>query len=208
MHRDGTPIPVLLTTALVDGDDGTHFFTQLQDLRDRHRADRFSQADRRAEPRRARAARRAGADAPRRGDRAGRRRRGRLLRRACATSATARCASSPTRPASSPSSRAATGRRPATRWRSRRPWSPTTSQHEERFSNAPALREMGPLPRVERAGPLERAAPCSSCTGRCSDPSSPTRTCASWRRSPTCSPPRWIARTPRPSRAAARCTTR
>ena len=44
LHRDGTAIPVLLTTALVDGDDGMHFFTQLQDLRDRHRADRFSQA--------------------------------------------------------------------------------------------------------------------------------------------------------------------
>ena len=44
MHRDGTAIPVLLTTALVDGEDGMHFFTQLQDLRDRHRADRFSHA--------------------------------------------------------------------------------------------------------------------------------------------------------------------
>ena len=44
MHRDGTAIPLLLTTALVDGDDGMHFFTQLQDLRDRYRADRFSQA--------------------------------------------------------------------------------------------------------------------------------------------------------------------
>ncbi len=44
MHRDGTPIPLLLTTALVDGEDGMHFFTQLQDLRDRHRADGFSRA--------------------------------------------------------------------------------------------------------------------------------------------------------------------
>ena len=44
MHRDGSAIPLLLTTALVDGEDGMHFFTQLQDLRDRHRADRFSQA--------------------------------------------------------------------------------------------------------------------------------------------------------------------
>ena len=44
MHRDGSAIPVLLTTALIDGEDGMHFFTQLQDLRDRHRADRFSQA--------------------------------------------------------------------------------------------------------------------------------------------------------------------
>ncbi len=35
---------MLLTTALIDGEDGVHFFTQLQDLRDRHRADRFSQA--------------------------------------------------------------------------------------------------------------------------------------------------------------------
>ena len=44
MHRDGTAIPVLLTTALIEGEDGTHFFTQLQDLRDRHRADRLSHA--------------------------------------------------------------------------------------------------------------------------------------------------------------------
>ena len=44
IHRDGSAIPVLLTTALIDGEDGVHFFTQLQDLRDRHRADRFGQA--------------------------------------------------------------------------------------------------------------------------------------------------------------------
>jgi diguanylate cyclase (GGDEF)-like protein/PAS domain S-box-containing protein len=44
LHRDGTPIPLLLTTAFVDGEDGRHFFTQLQDLRDRHRADGFSRA--------------------------------------------------------------------------------------------------------------------------------------------------------------------
>jgi diguanylate cyclase (GGDEF)-like protein/PAS domain S-box-containing protein len=44
MHRDGSAIPVLLTTALIEGEDGTHFFTQLQDLRDRKRADRLSQA--------------------------------------------------------------------------------------------------------------------------------------------------------------------
>ena len=44
MHRDGTAIPVLLTTALIDGPDGVHFFTQLQDLRERRRADRLSHA--------------------------------------------------------------------------------------------------------------------------------------------------------------------
>jgi diguanylate cyclase (GGDEF)-like protein/PAS domain S-box-containing protein len=44
MHRDGSAIPVLLTTAMIEGEDGTHFFTQLQDLRDRHRADRLSRA--------------------------------------------------------------------------------------------------------------------------------------------------------------------
>ena len=44
MHRDGSAIPVLLTTALIDGPDGMHFFTQLQDLRERRRADRLSHA--------------------------------------------------------------------------------------------------------------------------------------------------------------------
>ncbi len=44
MHRDGTAVPVLLTTALIDGPDGMHFFTQLQDLRERRRADRLSHA--------------------------------------------------------------------------------------------------------------------------------------------------------------------
>jgi PAS domain S-box-containing protein len=44
MHRDSSAVPVLLTTALIDGEDGMHFFTQLQDLRDRHRADRLSRA--------------------------------------------------------------------------------------------------------------------------------------------------------------------
>ncbi|MDA0164055.1 EAL domain-containing protein [Solirubrobacter ginsenosidimutans] len=44
MHLDGTAIPVLLTTALIDGPDGVHFFTQLQDLRERRRADRLSHA--------------------------------------------------------------------------------------------------------------------------------------------------------------------
>ena len=44
MHRDGSAIPVLLTTALIDGPDGVHFFTQLQDLRERQRADRLSHA--------------------------------------------------------------------------------------------------------------------------------------------------------------------
>jgi diguanylate cyclase (GGDEF)-like protein/PAS domain S-box-containing protein len=44
LHRDGSAIPVLLTTALVDGEDGLHFFTQIQDLRDRRQADRLSQA--------------------------------------------------------------------------------------------------------------------------------------------------------------------
>ena len=44
MHSDGSAIPVLLTTALIDGPDGMHFFTQLQDLRERRRADRLSHA--------------------------------------------------------------------------------------------------------------------------------------------------------------------
>ena len=44
IHRDGSAIPVLLTTALIEDEGGTHFFTQLQDLRDRHRADRLSHA--------------------------------------------------------------------------------------------------------------------------------------------------------------------
>ena len=127
MHRDGSPIPVLLTTALVDGDDGTHFFTQLQDLRDRHRADRFSQAV--AELSRVALEL---PDVPA------------LMRRVveivqAAAGADACCvvirderdgalrvvADETGRP--NPSSRAATGRRPATRWPSTRPWSPTTS---------------------------------------------------------------------------------
>ena len=97
MHRDGTPIPLLLTTALVDGDDGMHFFTQLQDLRDRHRADRFSQAVAELSRVALELPGRAGADAPGRGDRAGRRRTPTPAAWSCATSATARCASSPRR---------------------------------------------------------------------------------------------------------------
>ena len=69
MHRDGTAIPLLLTTALVDGEDGMHFFTQLQDLRDRHRADRFSQAVAELSRVALELPGRAGADAPGRGDR-------------------------------------------------------------------------------------------------------------------------------------------